>query len=84
MNIVATSEDTNFNRIPGLAPRNFDPDADYFFLKQFEVDNKSHTYSGGRRLPPSQLSPEEVLPDLGDNRNGLFMKTVLPKCDCRI
>jgi len=32
INIVASSEDTNFNRIPDLDPATFDPDADYFHI----------------------------------------------------
>ncbi len=32
MNVVASSEDTKFNRIPDLDPKKFDPEADYFHI----------------------------------------------------
>jgi len=32
VNVVASSKDTNFNRIPDLDPGDFDPEADYFHI----------------------------------------------------
>lgn len=32
VNIVASSEDTTYNYIPELDPKDFDPDADYFYI----------------------------------------------------
>ena len=32
VNVVASSEDTAFNRIPDLDPKTFDPEADYFYM----------------------------------------------------
>jgi len=51
VNILASSEDTNFNRIPELDSASFDPEADYFYI------TTNNTIEGTRYT---------TLPDTGD------------------
>lgn len=61
VNILASSEDTNYNRIPDINPNTFDPDADYFHI------TTNNTIEGTRFTSIPETGNVPLVADMSSN-----------------
>ncbi len=61
VSIVASSEDTNYNRIPDLDPKTFDPEADYFHI------TTNNTIEGTRFTSLPDTGNVPIVADMSSN-----------------